>query len=534
MLLVIVASALAQDRSPGERIDPAVSLKLGVDGIQQLSGLVDGLAPESVEVAPTSDEQGAYCFSYAYELSEMWVDIAIDDLQLSPAQDRLDLTAEMTIAVNDAADPFALYIEALCQGTNCPGYVDPFPVGLSSSVTFEVAEDSLGEPWVDVTVAPFALDNGLASEHIHLDCSLGTLEDVLNIFGLSIYELIIGALEDQLNAQLDDLRVELEAQLEDALSAASLSQELDLAGAVLSLELQPSAVEIDPEGLNLILAGVASAPAQECVVAWDPELSVGTSSALPGAEALGDHDAALVVADDFANQLLYAAWRGGALCQSLGPADGLPLDSGVLDSLTGGVLTDILPEEPAPVFIELRPRLAPVMNLSTDHDAAVDLHELGLDLYTEIDDRMARALPLRLQTRVDIDLDFDPTTGQLETQLGLQDELVIQLPFADLAPGHEEELASSVSAALPTLLDAALGGLLSGLSFGMPGFGGVGVTDMGTSQPSGEWLALQVDLGTPAYEPASCEDGCSGGCSGTGLAGGWLGMLALVLLRRRS
>ena len=532
-MLLLVAGALAQDRSPGERIDEAVALQLDAQGIQALTSLVDELAPETVEVDDTSDSQGGYCINYEYSLSEMWVDISVDELSLTPAQGQLDLSAAMTVAVNDASDPFQLYVEALCQGNDCPGYIDPFPVELSSAVTFQVVEDSLGEPYVDVSVGPFTLDNGLASEHIQLDCSLDTLEDVLNIFGLSIYELIIGALEDELTGQLDDLRAELELQLEEALAAASVSEQLDLAGATLDLELAPADVQIDPEGLALVLSGVAKAPAQDCVAAYDPQFSTGTASTLPGSDAVGEHHAALLLADDFGNQLLYAAWRGGALCQSLGPDDGLPLDSSVLDTLSGGVLSEALPPDAAPVFIQVKPRSAPVLDLESGHDASVRIEQLGVDLYTEIDDRMARALPLELSTRVDLNLDFDETTGQLATELDLQEELLIEVPFADLAPGHEEELAASVSAALPTLLDAALGGLLSELSFGMPGFGGLGVTALQAQGIEGQWLALQLDLGTTQYEPSDCEDGCSGGCSGAGMAAGWLGLVGLVLLRRR-
>jgi hypothetical protein len=90
-------------------------------------------------------------------------------------------------------------------------------------------------------------------------------------------------------------------------------------------------------------------------------------------------------------------------------------------------------------------------------------------------------------------------------------------------------------------VDSVIGGLLEDLSFAMPAFSGIGLTDLQTA-PTGDasdWLGAYAWVGTVTYPAADgCSDGCSSGCSGgcangSGIPALWAAAVGLFFLRRR-
>lgn len=531
-MLILVGAALAQDHPAGERIDEAIAAVAGEQAFDKLGGLVSTLAPEAMELDPTGDEQGSGCFNYAYLIENMKVYVEILDTRITPGSGVLDVEVDAEIAVNDASDPFDLTIELFCNETYCPTYIDPFEATLITDIALTLVEDADGNKVMDATVSPFTLDNKLASEDIHLDCSIATVETVLNIFGLSLYELIIGMLESQLSDQLEDTRADMELQIEEAFADLRIEETVALGDAELLILLEPEDVRITETELTLVLAGSAEATSvAECIEDDDPGASVGTVGSVPGSESLDGRHAAILVSDDFGNQAAYAAWRGGMLCQSVSDGAGLTLDTSILAALTGGVYEPLF-DEPKPMVLAIRPHVPPTL-ATTEPSPAVDLERFGMDMVAEVDDRMARVVAVELDALVEIPMSFDENTGELAIDVGIDEEtLEVAVVHNELVTGTDDEVALAFVDGIGPFLDLAIGALAGSLSFDMPAFEGIGVTALEAGFFD-DWLVIGVDLGEPLYEPASCEDGCSGGCGVGGGLSGLLAMLAVGLVRRR-
>ena len=125
-----------------------------------------------------------------------------------------------------------------------------------------------------------------------------------------------------------------------------------LDGVVLDLNLFPTDLIIDYDGVQLVMGGSADALASECVAAYDPGGSLLTESAPPAPTGEGAVEAAL--SDEFANQALYAVWRSGLLCYELTDLEGLPLDTGLLGLLAGDAFDELFPES-SPIAMVTRP-----------------------------------------------------------------------------------------------------------------------------------------------------------------------------------
>ena len=126
----------------------------------------------------------------------------------------------------------------------------------------------------------------------------------------------------------------------------------------------------------------------------------------------------MTIDDDFANQILYSAWRSGVLCQTI-DASTFPIDTSILNLITGDAFTDLFPET-SPLIIQTKPSVPLELNMTTASDAAIDVEELGLDFFAEVDGRQTRILTLGINTDVGINIPFNTQTGDLAVDHGPQ------------------------------------------------------------------------------------------------------------------
>jgi hypothetical protein len=254
------------------------------------------------------------------------------------------------------------------------------------------------------------------------------------------------------------------------------------------------------------------------------------------------------------SQILYAAFRGGLLCFTLDENTediSLPitLDSSLLGLLGGDGYTEILGDVAKPLVIKTLPQQVPTVNYDGRHDIDLSVRELGLGFFTEVDHRMARAVGLEIEVDAGADLNFDGTTGELGVDVALEpSDLRFQVVPDVIVKGSESAIEDGVSGLLETLLPTLLGDTLEGLVFPVPGFSGIGVTDLAARPAgSGDWLAVDLEIGAVDYgDPGasgcdSGDGGCSGGCEDTGCTtarmnlAGWLVLfLPFWAIRRRS
>lgn len=553
LLLALPSTALAEHPA-GAVIEDAATIDVSPDGFNAITGILPDLIPTDIDIPEVSEsDPGALgqCWlgGYEFSLTNAWVDIGINNAELVPRPGRLDLLVDLNVQVNDPTDKFRLYVEAECIGDACYGYVQPFNAQVTTTLGLDVVTGADGKPTIDATVGQLSLDYDLSGTDIQIDdCFIGTIEDVLNFFGLSIFDLILSVASGFIDDTVSDFGPEIEALLEDALGAAVIDQEVDLDGVVMDLGLYPAEIDIDDPGVRIWMDGYTAVDgAADCVAEYDPGASLATPTDPPdladvAALSPGYH-AGLHLSDDFGNQALYSLWRGGLLCQTVDEElTGFPLDTSILGLMAGDAFDDLFPES-EPLIIQTRPMAPPTLVFDSENDVGIDVHDLGLDFYAGLDGREALVVGMDLATPAGIDLVFDDATGELAVGVALEaadlDVTVIQNEFK---PGTESEIESNFAGVFDTLVGPILDGLVSDLSFALPGFSGLGLTELDLQGvgDEGDWLGGYAHVGAVSYESAGCGDegsDCSGGCGTTGRGGGRLALftlpLALVLLRRR-
>ncbi len=550
-LALLALPAYAEDWAHGETIEKAAYADLTPEGLNAISALIPALLPSGIEVPDTSDSGGTWCFNYAYGLSGAWVTIQVVDATITPGNGVLDITASLMVSLNDPSDPFQLSYELACIDDSCDGYVDAFPVTVTTSMALEVVDVGGGTRQLDATIGAINVSYDLQNEDIHLDgCSVGSIEEVLNWFGLSLYDLILGQLDSYLQDAIADMGPTLEETIEEAFASASINQELDLNGAVAQLSLQPSDVLVTPEGVRVQMSGSMAAEASACVAAYDPGGSPKTPTEAPalGATPSGvgsDYHVALTLSDDFTNQALYALWRGGLLCYALEPGGDFPLDTSILNALTGDAFIELFPES-KPITLQTAPKNPPTTKFDGAHAIDVNLDALGLEFFAELDGREAKMVAVDLTGTVGLDLGFDGTTGELGVVVDLDPAaLTPSVAYNEFYPSANDAILSSFSETFGSLVGSVVGGLLENLAFALPAFNGIGLNELQTSAvgDDADWLGAYAWVGPVTYEAADgcgsdggcSSDGCSGGCASTPFGPAvWAAFAGLVLLRRRS
>lgn len=550
MLFLALLTGLAVAEHPaGSEIAPSVALQVNEEGLGSLSQILPAMVPaEPVMVGDTSDASGWGCLGYAYGVENVWVGLAVTGATITPQTGFLNVDLDLDVWVNDASDKFTIDYEALCIGESCPGYVEPFPVKVSLPFALSVVKPSPPElPYFDAQMGQIQVVHNLSGDDIQLDCAIGTIEDVLNIFGLSLYDLIIGLMQGVIEDQVAGMQGDLEATIADALSAASIEESLDINGVIVDLKLVPDDVVISTDGMEILMLGASSAEQAECVVGLDPGGSLETNGDLPGLDEIPTNSQmAIQVADDFANQLLYAVWRGGVLCFEADEdtLDGLPLDSSMLTLIGGEPYAEILPAEVKPLILRTEPDKPPVIDLTGNEDINVLIDDLYVGFYTEIDHRIARALRVELDVDAGVNLNLDTTTGELAIDLNLGTESITATVADDvMVKGHEEAIAEGVAGVFGSIVEPLIGGLVGeSLAFPLPVFGTTGLTAISVEAtgPDLDWMGVNAGLGEVTYSGAGCDDSSGSGCgdSGCSVAGGggfgWVLALFGALLRRRS
>ncbi len=552
LALVAAFPAAAETWAPGETIEKAAYADLTPEGLNAISALIPALLPSGIEIPEVADEGGYWCFNYAYGLAGAWVNIEVTNATITPGNGVLDITMNLMVSLNDPSDTFQLFYELACLDDTCDGYVDAFPVAVVTTMALEVVEDGSGNNALDATIGAINVSYDLVNDDIHLDnCSVGDIEEVLGWFGLSMYDLILGQLDSYLQDAVADIGPTLEETIEEAFSSATIVQELELNGAVVNLALQPSDVIITPAGVRVQMSGSMAADAAACVAAYDPGGSPKTPTAPPAIGEVpssvgSDFHVGLILSDDFTNQALYALWRGGLLCYSLEPGGAFPLDTSILNVLTGSVFAELFPET-QPLTLQTAPAVPPTTSFSGGHDIDVNLTDLGLELYTQLDGREAKIVTVALSGVVGVDLGFDNTTGELAVEVDLDPAaLTPTVAYNEFFPEANADIEAGFAGAFGGIVDTVVGGLLEGLAFAMPSFSGIGLSalEAGPLGGTADWLGAFAWVGPTTYEAADgcgsdggCggdSGGCSGGCSSSpGAIGFWPALGLLLVLRRR-
>jgi hypothetical protein len=550
---LLASPAHAELHPPGALIEDAAAIDVTDSGLDAVGNLIPALIHTSFDIPDTSDDQSYY----EYSLSGAWASMEVTDAAIVPQNGMLTLDADFLVWVNDSSDKFDLYFEILWViSDTCHGYVEPFPAWVSVDLMLDVVPVGDGTYALDVTMGTLDVTYDLQSDDIHLDdCSLYYLEEVLNFFGLSMYDLVLDFADSAIQDAISDASGDIEGMIEEAFAEATIQDQLEVGDATVDMLLTPRDVEVTPDGLRLIMQGAFDGnPAAECVAAYDPGGSPMTASEPPaiGSAPQGispSYHLGLLASDDMINQVMYAVWRGGVLCYTIDEDfESFPMSTSVLGILDGGDDEgpfDTLFPDNQDMAIITRPVQQPMADLEGDHDVNLSVEHLGLDFITEVDFREARVLAMDLEANIGADVNLNGTTGELAIDLNLGPEAITPTVTAcELAAGADALVLENFGGLLETIIDMVAGDALSGLSFNLPSMEGLGLTsiDATAAGSAGDWLGMYAELGPVSYK-GGCDDesgGCDsgGGCTSNGAVpkrAPWL-LLALgagLLARRR-
>ena len=546
-LVVLLALSAHADWPPGETLDPAVSLDVTEEGLDAVLDVVPALLPEKLTLDPMYDEGSMY----RYSITNMWVGLALADGDLDPDLDVLHLDLTVDVWINSDTDPFQVDVDAYTLWwwdlATCDVYSDTFHVTARGDVTLRI-DDTVDPAVLDAEITLTQdLDIGLEGDDIHLDCWVGTLDDILDVVGLSPVDAAVDYAKGEIQGQVDGMLDELEVTLEDTFNQATLEEVVDLNGVPLTIALQPSDVRIRPAGVRVAMSGSFDAPASACVDEYGYTQSHATPGVPPDiggspSEIPDGHHVGVFIDDDFANQAMFAAWRGGILCQDLSEDDGLPLNSALLSALSPDY-AELFPET-VPLQLITRPSQPPLVRADGPSDVNLDVRGLGVDFMGDLAFRRAKILGAELQVDAGAHLQLDKTPGMLDIAVDLSGEdITTEIVHNELLPGQDDELADAFTGLFDSLVGPLLGPALEGLAFALPSMEGVGLTSLAVapSGPDRDHIGAFATVGPVEYEGSGCngdggDEGCGGGCS-HGTPGGLLliltGMGAVLRRRRR-
>ncbi|MBN2800184.1 MAG: hypothetical protein JXX28_13675 [Deltaproteobacteria bacterium] len=513
----------------GHTVPDAVALHLTDAGLDKGAALVPAFIPTEPMDIPPMAEEGSF---YSYSFSDGWVAFEVLGSDVQPGVDELVVVATGNAWVNDAADPFMLTYDALLSD-ECPGYVSPFPWEARIPFKFAVMSDKT----VDVTIDHIDMTLDLTNEDIHLDCNITYLEMALDAFGYSLYGMIIDMAQGEMETQLQEQIPDLEAMLEDALNQARYDGTMAMGDITLHIKVEPHEINVTPAGLEYVLEGSVEGDTHHaCVAAWDEGFSTAWGSPVPAiADDPAGTELGVLLSDDFTNQALYSLWAGGLLCYDLASGDPnspVPVDGGMVGLLAGEAVGAVVNED-GPAIIRTVPSAPPVAKFDGGHDLDIVIDPLGLDLFAEVDYRMARPLSVDLLVDAGTDLILDSATGELKVVIDMgAGSVETRVVSNEFAPEATAQIEAELGPKVISLLEPLLGSFVGDMSFALPAFEGLGMTslDATAAGPDGDWLGLWATLGEVSYG----AEGCSGGCSAVGSTALWWAALAGgVAIRRR-
>jgi len=545
LLLVAAAPAAAETLPTGEHVEEAVVIDLTPEGLDALTGVIPELLPTGISLDPIEEGyEGLWgeCWLGGYELSltNMWIGLGINNAQFIPRDGYLEIALDIEIQINEPSDTFALYTMLECIDDTCDGHVEPFVVSADTVVDLRIVTGDDGLPAIDANVGSVTVDYDLNGEDIHLDnCAIGTVEDVLNLVGISLYDIILSFAGGFIDDAVAGFVPEIEALIEDAAGSIYIEEELALGDATANLVVYPHEIRIREEGLRFTLAGaVAAAEPADCIAEVDPGGSYHFASDTPDiGSGPGAHHAGVFVSDEFGNQALYALWRAGLLCQVVDSelTGGFAIDTNLLGLLTEEGFSELF-EEPVPMVIVTRPDIPPELEFSGENEIELTIQELGLDFYAELDHRQARAVGVDVSTDIGLNLPFDTTTGNLGLDLAISGDRVDALvTHNEFAPDATAEIEDSLPGMFDSLVGPVVGAMLGETTFPLPTIEGIGLTALSVDAAgdSADWLGIYASVGLAPYESAGCDDeggGCDMGCGTVWPSPGRLALLGLPLV----
>lgn len=510
----------------------------GFDALSDaLPALVGELIGTSIPIDDVNSEIGELlgCSFVAY-INGLDVSLTINSAALhSQAPDKLLLDLNATIRINSSSDPFGLYVGlSPSQGDwqcfllswaeiDCDAYVDPVTSNVGATLRATLVGGQLS---LELVSFEQDLTATIDSSDLHLPgCDF--YEDLIDLAWGFVADYLESFINDSLGGMLEDA-------LSDAIPPLSFEGETELLDTTLTYSLTPGSLTIGDDTMRIGLDAAFDAPPASCVSAYDLGGSIMTGDGvIPGpfttVPSTGQPFALdVLLDDDLANNALYVLWRGGVLCYTVDEETiGIPLDTNLLATLllsseNRAWFTEVFDDASSPILIRTVPTVSPTVVLGAGHDMDAYVEGLDLEFYAWVRDRWARVISVRTDIAAGVDLEYDPTSGDLGIVVDLDTGAITgTVVYNELRPWLTEDIESHFSSAIGALVDPLVGSLLGDLTFTIPGIYGIKLSSMKVEAVGNadDWLGAFAGL---TYDPAAagsgcdadggCESGCDSGC----------------------
>jgi len=243
------------------------------------------------------------------------------------------------------------------------GVVGTERLQLDTEVGLEVIPDP-DDPTRNI-IEPTLENTVIDVDDLYIDLSdlglLGEIVGTITTWILQLFEplfdLLLGPLVED---QLPDL-------LADVLSEIRIETDIDLLGATIGLEAQPQEIEIDDDGMTIVLESSASTTPGPTAASTLGAVQ-RTDSVWPSYALTPDFD--LSMADNFLNQLMHAVWQAGVMDFSMNASDlGIELSS----------LGEVLPL--TTLEFETEPLLPPTMVAGSSGGTELHIGDMLVNVY---------------------------------------------------------------------------------------------------------------------------------------------------------
>jgi len=530
MALLVSGPAMAQDAPPAAHdIESAAALHVSSEGFRNLGEAIKGALPTGItaiglsgefdcgglgdddDATPGDDDDSASSASLQYSSEDIAINISADEVVVQPADDRILISIGMTLW----SDPAAITLEGTCLlelDEVCNLSLQPTPLNVDISMQM-----ALSEGVIESQVESLTFSHGNFGNPIETGCLLGDVLDTMQSYNVDLIGEILGDV-------IDDQAAELESQLQDSLSgltgALEVEQQLDLLDAQIDLSLSPNNLRLSDTGLLIEFGANISTPSYGSCVPHDGAYEL-TSHDMPGLTGLLDGSAseyhvAMLLNEDVANQLLYAAWQGGAFCINLEELSGFELTTDYLSLVEGALVTELWPD---PQVLDIRVEADEPPRLSFFDEPHFDA-DFQLSVYSDELDRQTRFWALNLLANGSVDVALNQGSLDIDVGFDLKQNLGVSVSYNEwLHP----DLASSFGELLPSLAAEVLNTETLSPSFALPSFYGITLTGLQTQVigSNEDYLALYgwidptsaspMELGTVDLSGVGCGNTAGGG-----------------------
>ncbi len=559
---------------PGSPIEEGLGIDATEAGLNEILGLAGDFLPPDLIIGTIPAQElfsiPFVCDPYTFRIENLVIHTEMNSLAVEADNDSLDLVIDMNLWVNEppggwpgAGDdddssgddddsagvvvpqgPATITIEGDdwgCIGYNCALYIDPSNLVLRIPISMELSADELGDPFIDVIFG--ALEHNLVTAmdgNIHLtNCAIGNINQWLaDNLGLDMFDLVLSAVEGEIEAQYAAQVENFEGTIEDALRGLWLQDSVDVQGTDLNYDLHPTDIDHNDHGLRIAMGGsFSSADVAECVAAYQLDGSRFTASQMPGmtdsVPSTGEpYHFAGMPADDLINQALFALWQGGVMCFVVDDAGGtLPMDTDLLGLLLGLENAELLEEiffmGPVAMVLRTVPELPPDARFDGANDIDIQIDGLAIEFYPVMQDRLTRLAAVAIDIGAGVDLSIGPD-GAMLIDLHLDtDNLNARVTYNEIAPELNEVLETNFPGFVGTVINTVGGSLLEGIAMALPTFSGIGAVQLdleavGSSPSLLDFLGAYMLLGESTGGTSSGCDSCGGegGCDTAGCAAG--------------